>query len=69
LVHPEDLNLIERISGEAVRNKKNFKMEYRLKNIQGDYIWIEDKGKIIFDERGDISFVDGVMINISDRKS
>lgn len=69
LVHPEDVNMIDTISADAVRNKKNFKMEYRLRTSKGDYMWVEDKGRFIYDERGEIAFVDGVMTDISERKS
>jgi len=69
LVHPDDLSHIDQVSAEAVKTKKNFRMEYRLRNTKGEYLWIEDKGKFVFDENGQISFVDGVMTDISYRKS
>ncbi len=67
-IHPEDrpeyerkLNMI--FSGEKRVNK----CEYRARNKDGEYVWIESRGSVVYDKERDCRFFAGVMIRLDNR--
>ena len=70
-VHPEDLkdsqdNIYKYLSGEH----KNFKIEFRYKKKDGNYMWIQSTGKIVTrDSNGNPSRITGVHSDITQRKN
>ncbi|MDN4165323.1 PAS domain-containing protein [Cytophagales bacterium LB-30] len=60
-VHPEDLANLNAETANAVKQKKNFEVSYRLKMANGDYASVRDYGKIVFDGKGQVAFIDGVI--------
>jgi PAS domain S-box-containing protein len=48
-VHPDDLDLCFKIYVDSFSERKSFKMEYRLKNRDGEYRWIRDIGRPFYD--------------------
>ena len=52
-IHPEDLPSIQARFQEIVAGRRdNQRSEYRLRNADGSYLWIETAGKIMKDEAG-----------------
>lgn len=71
LLHPEDSN---KILNDAKKNRaKNgivaFSGEYRIKTASGDFVWVEDRTRDVFDNFGQITLHDGLFQDISDRKN
>ncbi len=66
IYHPDDRILIE----DAQRTKDNasFSLEYRIINKQGEVRWMREHGTYAFDERGDIAWLDGFIMDITDRR-
>jgi PAS domain S-box-containing protein len=52
------------LSGE----KHTFDITYRTKNPTGNYSWIQNRGKVYRDDRGDAKFLAGSISNITERK-
>ena len=69
ILHPQDYNRIAKIRMEAIQEKRpRFKANYRIKNAQGDYIWVLDYGKYIYDENLNPRKANGISIDITDYK-
>lgn len=67
LIHPEDREKIEKIFEDAQSRKiKTYKVEYRLKHRNGQYVWVNDFGSIVKD--GKSMFLVGSVRNITERK-
>lgn len=69
-VHPEDketfFSLLQQIlnSDSTESLPSTFKLEYRIKKKDGDYIWLESTGKLLSNERA----ITGLVTDISERK-
>jgi PAS domain S-box-containing protein len=68
LVHPDDVqrSIEERMQIQE-RKLPKFKVEYRLKTING-YIWVYDQGKIIYNENGTPEKIYGTTMDITEKK-
>lgn len=69
-IHPDDLDRVAQILEDHLQGKlSSYEAEYRLKNRNGHYLWVHDKGKICErDEQGNPTYVVGMVENISERK-
>ncbi len=69
MIHPSDLDFVMRAFREVARTKKKvLRIEYRVLHKGGSYRWIEDRRQFVYDERGGFLHVDGILLDISDRK-
>lgn len=69
-VHPDDLDRVGQILEDHLQGRRgNYEAEYRLRNRNGHFIWVHDKGKICErDDQGNPTFVVGMVENITERK-
>jgi PAS domain S-box-containing protein len=58
----------EKAFKEALRNDKTFLREYRIKTADGEILWLNDRGHIVCDEKGEIEYISGVFFDVTDRK-
>ncbi|MHA1450643.1 MAG: PAS domain S-box protein [Candidatus Hodarchaeales archaeon] len=66
-IHSEDLPIIEKIIAESIVQNKPYVLEYRIKDPDGKYRWIHDKGVAL--KRDDDSFwLDGVFFDVTKEK-
>ena len=68
LVHEDDLVYTQERFKEALRTDSSYIREYRVKSKTGDTIWIQDGGQIIYGENGEVEFITGAFIDITERK-
>ena len=68
LVHEDDLDYTQEKFKEALRTDSSYIREYRVKSRTGDTIWIQDGGQIIYGENGEVEFITGAFIDITERK-
>jgi len=68
LVHEDDLDYTQEKFKQALRTDSSYIREYRVKSKTGDTIWIQDGGQIIFGENGEVEFITGAFIDITERK-
>ncbi len=76
--HPEDideaLKWVENIDeatkqiNKSLMEKGAFEVEYHLKNQDGSYCWIQDRGRLIYDDAGNALEMVGCMIDVTERK-
>jgi len=66
LIHPEDREVIQKIITEHKRSRTPFyQCEYRLKTKDGQYKWIQERGKVDLDENGDFYYLVGSHTDIT----
>lgn len=66
-VHPDDLALVEqRLFDHIDGEKRFFESEHRIRNVNGDWIWVLSRGKVVeLDEHGKALRVCGTARNIT----
>lgn len=78
ITHPEDideaLKWVENIDeatkqiNKSLVEKGAFEVEYHLQNQDGSYCWIQDRGRLIYDDAGNALEVVGCMIDVTEQK-
>ncbi len=68
IIHSEDQQMVEDNVMEGVRQKKSYTIEYRIVKADDTISWVFEKGQGIFDEQGNLQCLDGVIVDITDRK-
>ena len=69
LIHPDDVDMVERKVHAALEQHTSWNLEYRLGRKDGTYTWVSEQGVGIRDESGNLQFLDGFVTDISKRKS
>jgi PAS domain S-box-containing protein len=68
-IHPDDLETVKRTFREAVHGKRSvLRVEYRARHKDGSIRWIADRRQLIHDAEGNFVHVDGLLLDITDRK-
>lgn len=67
-VYPEDRSLVEELVERAVRDKSDFKQEYRLLAPDGSVKYVLGLGRPVVDETGNLIEFIGTTMDISERK-
>ncbi len=68
VIHPNDQELCAKIISESTENRVPFELEYRIIHANGTVIWVKENGKPIFNPDGTVSFLDGIIVDITRRK-
>ena len=69
IVYPEDQGMLKRRVLEAVRSRERvLRLEYRLLHRDGSVRWVADRRQMIYGEDGRLRWVDGLILDITDRK-
>lgn len=68
IIYPEDRDLVVREVREAISQRKPYTIEYRIIRSDGAIIWIKNKGQGIFDRKGKFQWLDGIILDITERK-
>lgn len=68
LLHPEDCHETLQKLANAQRNKTPFSAEYRLRAKSGEWRNFSDEALPIYDEHGKLLYLQGIMLDITERK-
>jgi len=68
IIHKEDLDHVNIRINKAIESKTTYTMEYRIICSDGVEKWVFEKGQGVFDKNDDLLYLDGVIIDINDRK-
>lgn len=68
LILKEDIESAKGSFIEALKNSDSYDREYRVKTRSGDILWIQDRGQITYDKKGDVKYIIGTFFDISERK-
>lgn len=67
-IHPEDRTAVEAVATAALSHGAAVKHEFRVVRADGEVRWIQDRGQVILDEKGQPSRLVGLNIDITDLK-
>ncbi len=68
LIVPEDIEEVERTVNEGVTNRRSYEIEYRIRHRDGTIRWVYEKGRAVYKDDGNPLCLDGVIIDILERK-
>ena len=68
IIHPDDRQMVENVVLEGVQNKSPYTIEYRIVHADGEPRWVYERGQGIFDDEGNVEWLDGVIVEVTERK-
>ena len=68
VVYKDDIAALVEMVDLAVETHSQFDVEYRIVNTSGDLRWVHEIGKCVLDSHGTPAWVDGVIMDITDKK-
>jgi PAS domain S-box-containing protein len=68
LIVEEDLGTAREATIQALKRDRHFVREYRIKQLDGNIRWVQDRGTIVCDKKGEILHIDGVFFDITERR-
>lgn len=68
IMHPEDARMVGDAVARAVESKEPYTLEYRLFDRDGGIHWVFEKGQGVVDVAGQVRCLDGVFVDITERK-
>jgi PAS domain S-box-containing protein len=67
LLHPDDLERVMALVHDCNEARTRFEAEYRLRHLDGHYVWVRDQSTIVQDEHGEW-FARGFLLDITEQK-
>lgn len=68
-IHPEDRDLVMQAFLHSRNTGEAFRCDYRISTRTGDILWFHDEASVVSDEKGKMLFLQGVMLDITEKKS
>jgi PAS domain S-box-containing protein len=69
IIHPDDVQLVDDAVQSNVGKKLPYTIEYRLITSRNETAWVVEKGQGLFDDNGEPYRLDGVIVDITERKN
>ena len=69
LIHDDDAARVDEVVNSAVESHGPWDVEYRLRTLDNGYIWVHERGVGVRDKQGELMYLDGFVVDISERKS
>lgn len=67
-IHPNDVAEVEARIGETIRHATPYRCQYRVRQPDGEYRWVEASGGCEHDAQGNPTCFAGVMVDVQERK-
>jgi PAS domain S-box-containing protein len=68
IIHPEDIQYVDDTVLRAVEKKEPYVLDYRILYKNHEVRWVFEKGQGIFDDKGKLQYLDGVIIDVTEHK-
>ena len=68
LIHKDDQLLVYETVQNAVNNQESYTIVYRINSWQGLEKWVWEKGRAIYNDKGDVICLEGFITDITERK-
>jgi diguanylate cyclase (GGDEF)-like protein len=68
VIHPEDLARVYSAVDTALEARCNWNVDYRIVPLFGPPLWVREIGGGVLNKAGDLEFLEGFVIDVSDRK-
>ncbi|MGC9327369.1 MAG: PAS domain S-box protein [Candidatus Hinthialibacter sp.] len=69
LIHPGDRERVNQTVQQAIQDKIPFEMAYRITTASNEEKWLWEKGRGVYNAKGELISLEGFILDISDRKS
>lgn len=69
LCHPDERAVLSSKIDLALLDRTGYVVDYRLRHAEGKWRWVEERGQPVYDERGRLLFLEGIILEIGERKS
>ncbi len=69
IIHPDDLAAVSELFRDALASREPYAIEYRLIHADGSSRWVQGHGQGVYDADGVLRFVDGVLFDVTARRS
>lgn len=63
IIHPDDRAIVRKVIEEAVSKDEYFSIEYRIIDSSGEIKWVEERGKPEYDDKGNLTFLRGIIVD------
>jgi len=64
LLSSDDLHAMDLAVAKGLADKANWNINYRLKRADGNFVWVHETGGGIWDERGELLYLEGAITDI-----
>ncbi|MBW2663216.1 MAG: PAS domain S-box protein, partial [Deltaproteobacteria bacterium] len=68
LILKKDIETSRQSFIQALKTDKSYIRKYRIKPKTGDIKWIQERGQMVCDDKGEIEYISGVFFDVEDRK-
>ncbi len=68
IILKEDIETAKESFIQALKTDKSYVREYRIRTKDGETLWIQERGQIICDKKGEIEYISGIFFDITERK-
>jgi diguanylate cyclase (GGDEF)-like protein/PAS domain S-box-containing protein len=68
VIHPDDLEAVYAAVNSALEEKRNWNVDYRIVPNFGRAVWVREIGGGVFNDAGELVFLEGFVVDIGDRK-
>lgn len=68
IIHPDDIQAVDAGVVQGVNEHRPFTLEYRIVRANGETRWVFEKGQGVFDDNGNLQWLDGVILDITESK-
>lgn len=65
LTHPDDVPWIAEKVSTALAKREPFELLFRLRYADGRWLWVQELGRGIYDENGDLKYIDGFIWDVT----
>ena len=69
LIHQDDTSRLDAAIAQGIKAKTNWNVDYRIKRADGTIQWVNEHGGPVFNDQGEVEFIEGVIADISQRKT
>lgn len=68
IIYPDDQDFCRQSIQDAVSKKSHYEFEYRIIHKNGQIVWVNENGKAIYNDKDELTYLDGIIIDITRRK-
>ncbi len=67
MIHPDDLDNVAREIDAALKERRRFRLVYRLRTAQGEWRWVWEQGQGVFGPTGELVALEGLITDITEQ--
>lgn len=69
IVHPDDISILKDSLMQTIFDRHPRSIEYRIIDANGEIRWVAERKQGIFNQNGNLLYLDGLLLEMSDRES